>query len=507
MPIASAAWGWGPTQVSLIAAIEQRPRAALGWFLAIHAVLWTVLPTLVYPNLPLDLIEALTYGREWQLGYDKLPPLPWWLVEIVYRTIGHDIGYYLLAQIAVVSAFIAIYLLSRPLVGDLRALIAILIIDGLHFFNFTAEKFNHDVIQLPFWALAALTFHRVLRGGGMRYWLLFGLAVGVSLWAKYFFVVLVAPLALFMVFDREARAHLPTPGPYLAVAVALIVTAPHLVWLVAHNFLPFVYAEARAATSRGLIDHVLHPLTFAGGQLFFLLPVLVIAAPLCSRERAPVAAAADAYDRRIVTLLAFGPAAALLALLALSGRGAIAMWGYPLWLCLGLWIVMTVEPALDRLQLTRIVAIWAFVTAAFGIAFVANYVFLPSIDGRYRAVLYPGQTLATEISQRFRAATGQPLRYVIGRTWDGGNIAHYSSDRPRVLIDGNPARSPWIDLSDLRRHGAVVLWTSADPRPNGIPTEFSFATKAAVMQPPFTLPFHRGPHVLRVTWAVLYPSP
>ena len=37
---------------------------------------------LLYPNLPLDLIEALTYGREWQLGYDKLPPLPWWLVVI-----------------------------------------------------------------------------------------------------------------------------------------------------------------------------------------------------------------------------------------------------------------------------------------------------------------------------------------------------------------------------------------------------------------------------------------
>ena len=46
---------------------------------------WTALPALLYPNLPLDLIEALTYGREWQLGYDKLPPLPWWLVEIVYR--------------------------------------------------------------------------------------------------------------------------------------------------------------------------------------------------------------------------------------------------------------------------------------------------------------------------------------------------------------------------------------------------------------------------------------
>ena len=87
----------------LIATIERRPQAAFAVFLALHFVVWTALPALLYPNLPLDLIEALTYGREWQLGYDKLPPLPWWLVEIVYRLIGLDTAYYALAQAAVVA--------------------------------------------------------------------------------------------------------------------------------------------------------------------------------------------------------------------------------------------------------------------------------------------------------------------------------------------------------------------------------------------------------------------
>ena len=69
----------------LVAWIAAAPGRALAAFLVLHAAVWTALPALLYPNLPLDLIEALTYGREWQLGYDKLPPLPWWLVEIVYR--------------------------------------------------------------------------------------------------------------------------------------------------------------------------------------------------------------------------------------------------------------------------------------------------------------------------------------------------------------------------------------------------------------------------------------
>ena len=131
--------------------------------------------------------------------------------------------------------------------------------------------------------------------------------------------------------------------------------APHLVWLVQNDFLPFAYAEHRALPSRGLIDHVWHPLQFAIGQLFFLLPSLLIAAPLfCPRARAgepPLAANADAFDRRIVALLAFGPMATVLALSAVSGRGTVAMWGYPLWLFLGLWIVLDRAPRARRSRL------------------------------------------------------------------------------------------------------------------------------------------------------------
>src|SRR5579875_3156087 len=101
--------------VSLLAWIEAYPGRAFAGFAALHALVWTALPSLLYPNLPLDLIEALMYGREWQLGYDKLPPLPWWLVEIAYRLVGHDFAYYLLAQIAVLAGLAFVFAAARPL--------------------------------------------------------------------------------------------------------------------------------------------------------------------------------------------------------------------------------------------------------------------------------------------------------------------------------------------------------------------------------------------------------
>src|SRR5436305_8979585 len=114
---ASAAKLPAPTLAGLIRWIEFRPGAAFAIFLVLHFTLWTLLPALLYANLPLDLIEALVYGREWQLGYDKLPPLPWWLIEAAHRVFAADIAYYATAQIAVLVAFALVFALARPRLG------------------------------------------------------------------------------------------------------------------------------------------------------------------------------------------------------------------------------------------------------------------------------------------------------------------------------------------------------------------------------------------------------
>jgi 4-amino-4-deoxy-L-arabinose transferase-like glycosyltransferase len=491
----------------IVEAVECHSVAAFACFLILHGVVWTALPALLYANLPLDLIEALTYGREWQLGYDKLPPLPWWMIEATYRTFGVDIAYYALAQVAVVAAFVMVWKTARPHVGAAFALVAILIIDGLHYFNYTAAKFNHDVIQLPFWALAGFAFHAALRQGLLRYWLLLGVALGLALWAKYFVVVLAAPMLLFVVIDPRARRALAGPGPWIAAAAALVVASPHLVWLIQNDFLPLHYAEGRAVPVRGPLDHLLHPLQFLGGQAFFLIPALLIAAPLAwpAAKSAP-RVDADAFDRRIFTVLAFGPALTVLALTLITGRGTVTMWGYPLWLFLGLWIVLYAPAALDRVRLERVGALWAAVSAVIVVAFVANYWVLPNFDHRYRAAFFPGRLLSAAITQRFEQASGKKPAYIVASMWDGGNVAHYSSEhpQPRVLIDGLPRRAPWIDMADLRARGAVLVWTASDPKV--IPINLAAIAPGAEIGTPFDLPYSRGGGGVHVGWAVLRPQ-
>ena len=161
---------------------------------------------------------------------------------------------------------------------------------------------------------------------------------------------------------------------------------------------------------------------------------MIASALILPRRNKAVAPAADQYDRRIVTVLAFGSAATTIALSAITGRGTIAMWGYPLWLFFGLWVVLEARMTIEPRRLVRTVATWSVIFAAFGLVFLANYSVLPSIDHRYRAAFYPGDRLADEMARGFRAATGRPLAYVIASMWDGGNVAHYAREQPRVLI-------------------------------------------------------------------------
>jgi 4-amino-4-deoxy-L-arabinose transferase-like glycosyltransferase len=486
------------------ATVAERPWVGFFLFAIAHGVIWTLLPYALYANLPLDLIEALTYGREWQIGYDKLPPLPWWVVEIAYRTFGSDIVYYLLGQLSVLAAFAAIWALMLRISNAPTALAAILIIDGLHYFNFTAPKFNHDVIQLPFWALAGLAFHGALRGGQIGYWIALGGAIGIAFWAKYFVVILCLPLVLFMLLDRRARHLLATPGPYVAAAVTLVIIAPHLLWLYDNQFLPFSYLQARARAQSGIFGHFTSPAFFAVGQLFWLLPAVIISLPLLQRPREADATRADDYDRRILALLAFGPALTVIVVSALSGRALVSMWGYPLWLFLGPWIVVAVSSRIDRACLVRVAAVWGAVTVVYVLSFIVQYAVLPSYDHRYRAVLFPGEEIARHISMRYRAETGMPLAYVVSTMWLGGNIDHYAPEHPRTLIDGNPQRAPWVDLKDLAARGAVVAWTVGDP--NAVPERYAAVAGKAVVQPSFTVPARRGNGVVTVGWAIIPPA-
>ena len=433
--------------------------------MAAHVVVWTLLPLLTAGNLELDLAEDLALGKEWQLGYWKHPPLPWWLSDLVFRATGKIEAIYFIAPVVVMACYAGVYLLSRDIAGPVQALIATLSLTGIHYYNYSSVKFAHDQMQLPFWAFTALFFYRGLVRGRALDWIIAGAMLAGAFWSKYAAFALALSLAGFLLLDPLARRSLRTPGPYLMAAAFCVVIAPNAIWLVQSDFLPFQYVTERARIAGRWYQYLTYPAGWVVAQAFFIHPTLILLAVVLFprlRKQEPLPPKAS-FARRYATLLALGPFVVVTLSATLTGRKPITMWGYPLWSFLPLAAILWFGPVVNALRL-RVFAIGVVFLFLLGPAiYIGTHLYDQHQRSRPKATEFPGAALARSLTREWRDKTGQDLHYVAGTEFAANNVAVYSPDRPHVVVHGRPQISPWIDFDDLRKRGVVVVWEEGLP--------------------------------------------
>lgn len=503
-----------PSRLSALVEFARRePGKCLAAVLALHLVIWTVLPALLSHNLQLDLVEDLALGREWQLGYWKHPPLPWWAADLAYRLTGDVHAVYLLGPLAAVACMYVVWLLGRDIVGGFRSLIAVLALEGIHFFNFSVPKFAHDQMQLPFWALTGLFLYRALTRERAIDWLLAGAALALCFWSKYAAFALAGSIALFMLFDPMARRTLRTPGPWLMALAFLVVIAPNLKWLIESGFMPLRYVDARAKIATDWHHVFTFPLQWSASQLFFLAPAIgLMALALVGGARASASADGNtAFARRYLAMLALGPFAVTTLVALMTGRLPVAMWGYPLWSFAPLAALVWLGRVSGQPQLRRFAASFLAIFLAMPLGYAVIEGLEPALRDRPKATQFPGRLLAETITRNWRRKFGSALPYVGGGEFATNNIAVYSPDRPRVIVHADPALSPWVDREDLRRRGAVLVWENGQIDAAAL-AQLRSEYPGLDVQPPLALP--RQTYVardnlrpVRVHFAIVPPRP
>ena len=429
-----------------------------------RVVLWTLLPSLVASSAPLDVIEGLAWGQAWQWGYWKHPPLAAWILAATSAIFGVRLWpLFLAGQLAVAACLYAVWRLGRELVGAPAALLSVLVLDGIYYYNIAGTKLNPDLLQLPFWAVSILFLHRALVRDRTLYWALLGLAVGLALLAKYSAGALLLASAIVLGATAEGRRSLRRPGPWLAAGVAVLVLAPHVSWLVSHGFPSVAYARDRLIRVHGFRDRVEVPLLFTAGQLLALLPagLLVRAIGWCAGGWPRH----EGFPRRFLLAVALGPFLLTLGAGILFGRnlvgGSREAWGTPFWSFAPLLLALGQE-APDTPRLRRFAWAWAAVVLLAATAYLASILLLPRITQAGRRESFPGKALAQFVQQAWRRRVASPLAFVGGDVWLAGNVSFFHPEHPPVFIDLDRGKSPWIDEAELLRCGAVVLWDAQD---------------------------------------------
>jgi hypothetical protein len=165
-----------------------------------------------------------------------------------------------------------------------------------------------------------------------------------------------------------------------------------------------------------------------------------------------------AFNRRYVTALALGPFLVTTVVAGVLGRLPIAMWGYPLWSFAPLALLLWFKPSGDALALRRFAGGAITALLAFPVIYAAVEIGEPFLRDRPKATQFPGQAMADAITRAWRERYGTPIAYAAGTEFAVNTLAVYSPDRPHIIPHGIPKLAPWVDMNDLARHGAVLVW-------------------------------------------------
>lgn len=494
--------------------LDMRDPAAIFWaFILCHSLVWTITPAISQPNGPLDLIELLNWGRHPAWGYWKHPPLPAWVAEPFVQMAGKRLwGAYLASQMAICACFLAVWRFARNFLEPAYALLSVLMLEGVIYYNYMSPEFNHSVLEMPIWSWTSLLLWRALNAGKMRYWLLCGLMAGLGLLNRYTIIFLLISLLAFMLLNAQARKHLAEPGPYIALAAATLTFAPHVIWLFKNDFTPITYALARATSGRGwgpFLDHLVHPLAFASGQALVLTPVFIMMGILASRTLLRKGEVADrGFARGFLFIATLGPFLAHLVVSTFAGFSLTTRWGVALWSFIGVFLLYHLRPAPTDAALRRFKYTFLGFAALWVIAFVGNYTFLPALTGYVTRGLFPGQAIADSVTAQWVSRYGAPLPIVGGDQWLAENVGFYSLDRPDVYVDLNPKKSPWTDDEEFILRGGVIIW-NADEDGTALPERWRARFSNASVQPVMSFARHTSPRVPRVKvgWAFVAPAP
>ncbi|MES2298371.1 MAG: glycosyltransferase family 39 protein [Pseudomonadota bacterium] len=446
------------------AAVAPQPQRWLAFLLLAQLLVWVIFPMLGHHSPPLDVIEMHTWASVPQLGYYKHPPLPAWGIYLSEAFFGRsDLALFLPSALSVALATLAVWPLALRFFGARRALVAMFLQASVAYYHLYAPDFNHNVAQMPVWAMTVTAYYFALAEGGKRWWFAFGAALGATALAKYSAAFLPLACVALLLWDRQARRHVTPTNIVVAAAGFFLLFGPHLWWLIEHDFGPLRYLNERlgdlaqhASWSERFVSYIATQLIVH----FVLLGVLLA----CWRRTPSVdagapPAAGQRMDKRFLLALGLGPF--LLTLVAgLCGSYLHPMWASAMFPLSGLLVVLALGARAERLATRGWLIAWCAMMLVFGAVYAAkNTAFWHSVSHKYARAAYPGPELARAVEQRWRAAApGRPLRNIVGTRWEAGVTSFFAADNTRVLIEADFSTSPWLTPEELARCGAMVVW-------------------------------------------------
>ena len=419
---------------------------SLGIFLLCHLIVWSVLPIILRPNLPMDSAEALVWGFIGEWGTNKHPPLSGFFADIMYSLTGTPASLYVLSQIFVIGGLFYVYKLARLFLSENKSVVAAVILEAVAYYSLVTPEYNVNIIALLLWPAAAYHFYKAVARNSLSDWGLFGVFAGLNILNKYVSGILLLCLGGYILCTKEGRKALKSWKLYLAAAVAFGLIAPHIIWLHNHDYFVVDYFLGRSGEGKILpygLAHIVYPLKFLAAQVMTSALALVIFFTV-RRYSPKQEIAASKSDRLFVFYAGVLPMLVMAVISLVLGIKLKSMWGSPVLYMLGIvlfiWFPFDIAKSYKRLLKACYGAL-----CLFAVAFALQVALTTSAKFKINAADFTAKVGA------------EKFNYAGGSVWLASTVGCYAANHPQILYLMAPENNPWIDMKDFEVEGALVV--------------------------------------------------
>jgi 4-amino-4-deoxy-L-arabinose transferase-like glycosyltransferase len=396
-----------------------------------HLIIWTLVPYFSNKNLPLDVIEALAWGQDFDLGYNKHPPLSAWIPGLLFKIFGNkDWVYYLLSQIFIVISFVFLWKLSSFfLKKKSQILLSVLTIEGIAFYTFETPQFNVNICQIPLWIGTIYFFLKSIKNNKIADWIFLGTFSALGFLTKYIFVYLLISLFFYLIYIFFIRKKINFNFLY-TVLIFFLITAPHFQWLLQNDFTTIYYALKRGGLNEfNIYNHLLNPFKFLINQISILLPFLLLIYLLIKKIKIKLP-----FDNQKFIFLLFSfllPFFLILITSMVTGSRIRTMWMIPFYSLVGVFFIFLYQDSINLKKLK-----------SFNILLIIFLIISPTLYS-LRSIYndsrtgYEGKKIALQIEKEWKTISKDEISNVGFSEWYAGNLSYHLSNRPKVFLEEN----------------------------------------------------------------------
>lgn len=467
-----------------------------------YCVFFIALRLILPHSLSNDEAEQVFAASDYVWGYAKQPPLYSWILKTLSYFVELNVISLTVVKYCLTFVFItSFYYCNRILLAPSQAFIAT---SSLLYFITYSYDFNRDLTHTILLAVMAVLSYQqylyLLNKPKVIHYLLLGLFFGLGILTKYNFLFIALAIVLAALSNKIGRERLFNFRTFISLTLALLISLPHLLWLLKTKAQALSYALNRADIEKDFSLLIsIKSLFFAYYEIAIVLVILLLLwFALIEKQNTN-----DPIKNNMIQISLYAVLLPAITILFLGLNSFFAKWLSPVMFTLvPIFFSLVNFNKSEKLFKTRTTVHYILVSSIILVITAVNIIggFAPDLIGRIRTSQYPYEAVNQGLLEQLKNRNIDPNNVILITSKD-----HLLLGNMQYIVKHSAYPMPVIKLKNYQNTQAtkILIWNQSQ---NSMPKAFSKRFPQVIQQKSIIVPYinsHNPDNFYQLGWAIV----